>query len=351
MLRRKLLLVLGSLILVLVLAAVFAIGLLHNVLEDLVSATTAALTGTAQCAELEGAMRAIEADLSELRRQGGGALDDIAEDLAFLRLHADNMEAGTVSLAAGATLQPIREHLEALAHQVEQFGSSDDPAGRAEHLERAIDSAAALGAQVSELTGLVRSHGVGEQERLIRKFRVAGLLLGVVFLVLLNVSIIAVLRAATMVLRPVDELVEASRRLAREQFGHRIEKVRNDEFGELARAYNSLAEQLASNEQRKLETLHQVARTLNHELNNAISAIDLQLELLGRRSSGDRSLVEPLQRIQQTLGRMSHTIDSLQRVRKIVLTDYLAGIKMLDLERSVTEGIPASPAAPAATES
>ncbi len=48
---------------------------------------------------------------------------------------------------------------------------------------------------------------------------------------------------------------------------------------------------------------------------------------------------------------MSHTIDSLQRVRKIVLTDYLAGIKMLDLERSVTGGTPASPAAPAVTES
>jgi hypothetical protein len=40
---------------------------------------------------------------------------------------------------------------------------------------------------------------------------------------------------------------------------------------------------------------------------------------------------------------MTHTVEALKRVRRIVLTDYVEGVKMLDLQRSVEEdpGIPA----------
>ncbi len=34
---------------------------------------------------------------------------------------------------------------------------------------------------------------------------------------------------------------------------------------------------------------------------------------------------------------MRETVGALQRVRRIVLTDYIEGVKMLDLERSTTE--------------
>lgn len=172
-------------------------------------------------------------------------------------------------------------------------------------------------------------------EQFVARFRIAGLVVGIVALVLVNASIVIVLRAAMMVLRPVDKLVEASRHLAREEFDHRVVVDQADEFGELARAYNALAAQLEANEQRKLETLHQVSRTLNHELNNAISAIELQLTVVDRRRGTDETLAEPLHRIHESLARMSRTIDALKRVRRIVLTDYLSGVKMLDLDRSV----------------
>ncbi|MHC5009105.1 MAG: hypothetical protein ACYTGF_17300 [Planctomycetota bacterium] len=51
-------------------------------------------------------------------------------------------------------------------------------------------------------------------------------------------------------------------------------------------------------------------------------------------------MAKPLRQIHQSLGRMADTIDALKRVRKIVLTDYLSGVKMLDLERSVAEDSP-----------
>ncbi len=175
---------------------------------------------------------------------------------------------------------------------------------------------------------------------LIHKLRATGLVVGVVFLALLNASIVVVLRTTAMVLRPVDLLVAGSRKLAKEQFDHRVPLDQADEFGELARAYNDLAGQLQSNEQRKVQTLHQVARTLNHELNNAINTIDLQRTVLGRRYRDDPALSEPLRSMRDSLAGMTGTIADLKRVRRIVLMDYTAGVPMLDLQRSVEDDSP-----------
>jgi len=193
---------------------------------------------------------------------------------------------------------------------------------------------------IADLGRITFEHTALEHEQVVSKFRGAAIVLGIGFLVLLNASIVVVLRAAIMVLKPLSELAEASRRLGREEYDHRVAVDRTDEFGELAQAYNSLAGQLQANEERKVETLQHVARTLNHELNNAISTIELQLTVVDRRKGDDQALAQPLRQIHQSLGRMSDTIDALKRVRKIVLTDYLSGVKMLDLERSLAEDSP-----------
>ncbi len=76
----------------------------------------------------------------------------------------------------------------------------------------------------------------------------------------------------------------------------------------MARAFNSLAEQLQANEQRKLETLGQVALMLNHELNNAMSIIELQLRLLDR-SAGNEAHQKCLRQIHENLARMAQTVE------------------------------------------
>jgi signal transduction histidine kinase len=176
-------------------------------------------------------------------------------------------------------------------------------------------------------------------------FRNRVLALSVVFLVVMNVSVLVLLRTAGMVLRPVDALLEATRQLGRERFDYRVQIEQHDEFGELARAYNSLAAQLQANEQRKLETLGQVALTLNHELNNAMSVIELQVQLLSRQSGAGPAAEKYARQIHGSLDRMGRTLDALKHVRRIVLTDYTSGVKMLDLTRSVQEDAPAPPAA------
>jgi len=184
-------------------------------------------------------------------------------------------------------------------------------------------------------------HTRTEQEQTTTRFRWMVLGLGIVFLVVLNVSILVLLRAASVVLSPVERLVEASRHLAREEFDYRVDIIQKDEFDELAKAFNEMAQQLQSLDERRIETLHQVARTLSHNLNNAIEIIDLQLQLLARSSAGNQSkMARPLQEINTTLQRMSKTIDSLAQVKQIVLTDYLEGVKMLDLEQSMKPAQP-----------
>ncbi len=83
-----------------------------------------------------------------------------------------------------------------------------------------------------------------------------------------------------------------------------------------------------------MEVLGQVALTMNHELNNVINIIELQLVLASRRAEGSGALQGHLKQIRESLGRMTKVVDELRHARRIVLTDYTAGIKMLDLQRS-----------------
>jgi signal transduction histidine kinase len=110
----------------------------------------------------------------------------------------------------------------------------------------------------------------------------------------------------------------------------------------LAKAYNLLASQLQAHETRKVEVLSQVARTLNHELNNASAIIEFQLTVLQGSIESNAGSEKCLRQIRENLSRMTRTVQALKDVRHIVLTDYTNGEKMLDLARSVQpEGLPA----------
>ncbi|MBS0196164.1 MAG: HAMP domain-containing protein [Planctomycetes bacterium] len=203
---------------------------------------------------------------------------------------------------------------------------------------------AGMHAALQDLGRLLRGHVAAEQVQVGRYFR--GLVLGltVAATLIMNVAILVLLHTAQMVLRPVSQLVEGSRLLAAEHFDHRVNVDQQDEFGELARAYNHLASQLQSSEERKAETLRQLAVTLNHGLNNAMSIIELQLGLLDRQAGGNPALASHLREIRGSLTRMTDIVSSLKQIRRVVLTDYLPGQKMVDLERSVELEPPQQPA-------
>lgn len=190
-------------------------------------------------------------------------------------------------------------------------------------------------AKVEQLDAAAHTRVAAEQEALSKKLRNLIVGLTIAALVMMNITVIMLLHTAQMVLRPVAELVDASRRLGQQQFDHRVTMDGADEFAELARAYNRMGEELAESEHRKVESLQHLAVTLNHELNNVVTIIDFQLSLLDRRSGGDPNLAKLFRDIRENLGRISTTVASLRNVRRVVLTDYMPGEKMLDLARSL----------------
>jgi nitrate/nitrite-specific signal transduction histidine kinase len=166
-------------------------------------------------------------------------------------------------------------------------------------------------------------------------FRWLGLGLAIVFVLVINLAVVVLLRLGSTVLKPVGKLLAATRQLDQEHFDHRVHIDQHDEFDELGRAYNSLAEQLQEHERRRLETLTQTSVAMSHELNNAIAIIELQLAKLSRHNAGNAPLEQCLREIQHSLKRVTETVRALGNVRRIVLTDYVPGTKMLDLQRSI----------------
>lgn len=192
------------------------------------------------------------------------------------------------------------------------------------------------------------AHAHGELVALTTRFRWLVLALAVVFIFVINFTVIALLRMTGLVLRPLERLLEATRHLAHERFDYRVDVKQDDEFGELGRAYDQMASQLETNEQRKLEMLGQVALALNHELNNSAAIIEMQLKLLGRQTEGNSAAERYARQIHDSLLRMTRSVELLKHVRRIVLTDYVAGVKMLDLEKSAVDPAEPQPAATAA---
>lgn len=190
----------------------------------------------------------------------------------------------------------------------------------------------------------VHAHTHAEIVALARSFRQFVFGLSIVFVLVINISIVLLLHVGGTILEPIHKLVHGARQLAEGRFEHRVKVDQHDEFDELALAFNKMAERLEAQERRKIEVLGQLGLALNHELNNAVSIIELQLKLLARQAPASAQLEQRLRQIHQSLSRMTSTVQNLKNVRRIVLTEYVPGLKMLDLKRSVQEESSENPA-------
>lgn len=344
MLRRKLLNGLGLLIALFVIAAIAAIVLLQSILKDMDHISEDAMGIIDGVSEFAMTMTAVEAELYNLQLGRTTHLDALIDQVEELNRRAEQISEFYIMKEPDGqpidSAEPIQDLLPDFTHAVGALATALDPDIAAQHGQEALGLSIALRRTALDLSRISREHVDEEQREVTSRLRWTVLGMSLVSLILINTSVMVLMRMAGMVLKPVEHLTEASRQLGRERFSHRVHIDQADEFGELAQAYNSLAEQLQTNEQRKIETLHQVARTLNHELNNALAIIELQLQLVDRGNTGDTGVDSHLTQIRASLDRMSETVKSLKHVRRIVLTDYVSGEKMLDLERSVQDGPP-----------
>jgi methyl-accepting chemotaxis protein len=331
MLLRKLLILLGSVAVLLLLLGVTAVAVLHDTLEDLEDGVERAFDQAGALVEMRELLVEVEANLHRRADDTESSLADAlagVESLEHAAIVAGQGPGGIDRAVASEEIACLRKSVMDLA--------ADRATDRApERFDAAFRACDDMAGWIDVRSSAALRSNLEHRAAIAGRFRwtVAGL--GIAFVVLLNVSIVLLMRAAGMVLRPIDRLVDASRRLGQEDFTHRVTWNRRDEFGELASAMNELAEQLGQNEQRKLETLHQVARTLNHELNNALSVITFQAEIVARLDDEGGELRQHMQRIQEALERMRGTIAGLTRIQRVVLTEYGGGEQMVDLAGSI----------------
>ncbi len=348
MLRRKLLLILALLTVLMLGTALSSVLMMQTVLRDMEHINAAALLGTS-------ASRTIGEQLDQIESE----LDRWSADTHLADPPTSAASLWALTNALGQELDALKNsyHIDlgiqgpvpGLAHALSDLekkitqATRSDPANAARLVRESRSLIRQMRLQVHDLAAFGFEYMKAEQHDLTRRFRWTAISLAIIFVVLMNVSIFVLFRAAALVIRPVDQLLDASRHLAREDYGYRVDIGKNDEFHELAQGFNHLAEQLELNEERKIETLRQVARTLSHELNNAIAIIELQLRMVSKSPGYDDTSSQQLQRIHDALRHMNQTVMSLTHVRRVVLMDYIEGVKMLDIKLSTQPDAPPDP--------
>ncbi len=118
------------------------------------------------------------------------------------------------------------------------------------------------------------------------------------------IGLIALLAAWVVVrgaLRPIELLTRAAQRMAEGDLAHRVERAGPDEVGELAGAFNTLADSLERKEQQRRAAISDVA----HELRTPLTAIRCELEAArDGLTRTDRRLVDSLHEEALLLGRL-----------------------------------------------
>jgi methyl-accepting chemotaxis protein len=320
---------------ILVLTAIVGILVLQDTLAQVVRVNEGGLATVEQGYDFLGSFRDVRRNLHETALGRHDQFDQMSASMATASglLHKIEQSPLVQSPKFGVTFDHIHArfpHVQALIAALVANHQDVSPA----RVEAMIGQMNEIDVDVNQLCNLVREQAQIRFDELDKTLRWQTLAIIIVSILVVNLSILAFLRMGAMILRPVDKLVTAARELGKENFNVRVQVDSEDEFGQLAHAYNHMAEQLEASERRRMEVLSQVALAMNHELKNLINIIELQLTLVSKRAEDRGALESHLKQIRESLGRITKAVDDLRHARRIVLTDYTAGLKMLDLHRS-----------------
>jgi signal transduction histidine kinase len=190
--------------------------------------------------------------------------------------------------------------------------------------------------------------------------------------VLLVVSLAAVSAwfLSRRLLKPVGDLLAGTRHIMQGDLKHRVAETRDDEIGQLARSFNAMAQELQGHRERleqivaartaelrraqdslvqseKLAAIGLLAAGVAHELNNPLTSILMNVNLLMEDAGSDPALRAELQRIGEDTVRCKRIIDDLRNFSRrheldIVPTDLNALVERAlgALDRTIaTQGI------------
>lgn len=160
-----------------------------------------------------------------------------------------------------------------------------------------------------------------------------GMALGQLAVALLVLALLAVPLARWIAL-PVERLAELTRAFGSGDFSARagLERRRGDEIGDLARAFDEMAERLAELRRTELELLANVS----HELRTPLSRIRLALELV--RDGDVRKADRHVEDIAEELIELEHLIDDVMTTTRLSLARGATADSLPPLHRQRISG-------------
>jgi signal transduction histidine kinase len=158
----------------------------------------------------------------------------------------------------------------------------------------------------------------------VRETRIA---IGFLTAVILAFGLAAVVLLSNVLTRPLREVAAGAERIAAGELDARVPSGRGDEIGQLANAFNDMAGKVAERDaslrqlsKRMLSVQEQervrIAREVHDELGQALTAMKIDLQQMGRRHAG---LDEPL-------GALARTIDQIVELVRRIASDLRPAI-------------------------
>lgn len=158
---------------------------------------------------------------------------------------------------------------------------------------------------------------------------------GWVLLVIAGIVILVAIYAATIVARPLQTSVHAMERMAAGDLTHRLSEAGGREIGEVARAFNRMAD--------RVETLLRAERELmagiSHELRTPLARLRLELELLRDREVPEKRIVA----MEQDLEEVNRLIGELLEMSRLQLGERTLDRAPLGLREVIEEAVERHP--------
>jgi signal transduction histidine kinase len=132
--------------------------------------------------------------------------------------------------------------------------------------------------------------------------------LGLVFALVTGFALFAALWLARSIIQPLYKLRESAVRLSEGNFTHRVAYTGKDEIGEVAQAFNEMAQEVES----MLEEQRAFASNTSHELRTPLTTIRLRTEALRYDSTLDESIAKRyIEEIDDEVARLGNLIQDL----------------------------------------
>lgn len=146
-------------------------------------------------------------------------------------------------------------------------------------------------------------------------------------------AVVVSIALATRVARPIARLARASSRIAAGHYAERVSVSSDDEIGQLAESFNTMAASLESTERRRLELVGDVA----HELRTPLATLDGYLEGL------EDGIIEPSDATWKVLrgetSRLARMVNDLQELWRAEARQLPLSLASVDAGTEVLAGI------------